>query len=287
MTYASRESSVQDGQPVELYTFVVAGTTHRLTSAEEDVTFGAQTYTATAGLGRGNATLVQVGKTRELTVTLARDHAIAAALLNNGIPPRTATVTIARYHRGDAESRQVWSGPISEAQVDGPYLRLSVPNSVDAAFDVRLPIAKVSRSCQHMLYGPGCGVDRNYPTYANHKHMSIADVVSATGTSLVVTALNDSLGAYRGDQWAQFGEVRRVTDGERRSILDQTGTTLTLDVPFGTLVAGDDLEIYAGCDHLVSTCRAKFNNVQKFGGHPYAPDNNPMAPQWIGISKGG
>lgn len=127
-----------------------------------------------------------------------------------------------------------------------------------------------------MLYGPGCEVDRNYPTYANHEHMSVAAAVSQTGAELEVSELVDPASDPRANQWAQFGEVRRVVDNERRSILDQTGTTLTLDRPFAYLVAGDDLEIYAGCDWKNTTCNTKFGNTQRFGGHPDAPDNNPM-----------
>jgi hypothetical protein len=69
-------------------------------------------------------------------------------------------------------------------------------------------------------------------------------------------------------QWATFGEVIRLSDGERRGILDQTGTTLTLDVPFRELVVGDALQVWAGCDLTIETCLAKFGNVPNFGGHP-------------------
>lgn len=275
MTYNAREISIQDGQPVELYTIVLSGRTYRLTSAEEDVTFDGYAYQATPGLGRGPITLKQVGKMREIEVWIGRAHEVAAVAMSNGIPPRTATLLLKQFHRGDTEARQLWSGNIDQARVDGVLLRMRVPSSADAMLNVSLPFAKVSRACQHMLYGVGCEVNRDYLTYGNHEFMSASDAVSQIGTTLVVSVLEDALGSARANQWAQFGEVRRVVDGERRSILSQTGTTLELDVPFAYVFGGDALEVYAGCDHQMTTCNSKFDNHQKFGGHPGAPDTNP------------
>lgn len=274
--YDEHEESRQDGKPIDLYTLVLSGRIYRLTSAEEDLILGGNAYHATPGLGRGQLTLRQVGSIRKLEVTLARNHAAAVVLMSNGIPPRVATLQLHRFHRGDTEARLQWSGSVSQVRVEGPYLRLLVPNDADVALNAKLPFAAISRTCQHMLYGPGCEVDRDYPTFDNHEHMSVAAAVSQTGAELEVSELVTALSVARPNQWARFGEVRRVVDGERRSILDQTGTTLTLDRPFAYMVAGDDLEIYAGCDWAITTCRDKFSNNQRFGGHPDAPDFNPM-----------
>lgn len=275
MTYASAESSTQDGAPLELYTFVVGATTYRLTSSPEDETFSSLAYTA-APIARAPITLVQLGKRRELEVTIDRTQALATALLGNGIPARAVTMTLVRTHRGETESRQIWAGPISQAVLSGAYLRLRIPNGMDAAFDVELPVARAQRGCQHMLYGPGCGVSRNDAVFVTTGNQVATTVSSVSGISLVVTALPQP------DQWARYGEVRRILDGERRSILAQVGTTLTLDVPFATIAAGNDLAIYAGCDHSVAVCRTKFNNVANFGGHPHMINENPASPTGSG-----
>lgn len=275
MTYASAESSVQDGAPLELYTFAIGATTYRLTSSPEDETFSAQTYTA-APIARAPITLVQLGKRRELEVTIDRTHALATALLGNGIPARATTMTLLRTHRGEIESRQIWAGPISQAVLAGAYLRLRIPNGMDASFDVEAPIARAQRGCQHMLYGPGCNEPRNDAVFVTTGNHVATTAVSASGVSLVVAALPQP------DQWARYGEVRRILDGERRSILAQVGTTITLDVPFATIAAGNDLAIYAGCDHSVATCRDKFNNVLNFGGHPHMINENPTSPTSLG-----
>lgn len=279
MTYDARETSTQSGQPVELYTFSVAMRTYRYTSAEEPVSYGGYDYEQLAGLGRGPVVLMQAGKSREMEIALPRTHAIALVLTGNGsgIPPRTATLTVRRLHRSDAEARLLWSGAIAQVRIDGSYLRLRVPNGADAALDVGLPFARVSGTCQHILYGPGCEVVRDYATYKTQGYLVATTAVSQTSAGVLTVAdMNNSSGAAHANQWARYGEVRRVVDGERRTVLDHTGTALTLDVPFGTIFAGDDLEVYAGCDHQIGTCGSKFGNGQKFGGHPSAPSSNPM-----------
>jgi hypothetical protein len=35
--------------------------------------------------------------------------------------------------------------------------------------------------------------------------------------------------------------------------------------------------MYAGCDHLLATCRDRFSNVANFGGFPWIPQKNPFS----------
>lgn len=288
MSYDGREISTQEGSIVELYTIVLSGRTYRLTTNEEDFVLGGNAWHATPGLKRSTRMLQKVGESRHLEVSLSRKHPAAIILMSNGIPPRTATVRIQRWHRGESagELQEIEDGVISHVSVRSAYLVLRVISLVDAALNADLPHAEVSGTCRHMLYGPGCLVDRNYPTYDNHPFMSIATVVSQTGSVLRVTPLVDQFAVARPQGWATFGEVRRLVDGERRSVLLHelgdlmTGNIdLTLDVPFAYLVAGDELEVYKGCDHTITMCHEDFANHARHGGHPSAPDKNPMNTQ--------
>ena len=49
--------------------------------------------------------------------------------------------------------------------------------------------------------------------------------------------------------------------------------TLFLPMPFNA-VAGDNLDLRAGCDKTLTTCRDRFSNVQNFRGEPYVPGND-------------
>lgn len=281
MSYDSSERSVQEGEPTEIYTWEFGATTIRLTSAPEDVSVSAQTYTS-APISRTNTNAVPLGKVREITIRMSVEHDVAARLVANGIPLRDVRVTIERYHPGSAVVR-IHRGYVADVTTDGQFASIRVPNSTDDQFSVRLPIAVSQRLCNHTLYDRGCLVDRDYPVYQNEPFMSASAVDTVDGVTIVVDALEDDSAVARPDDWAKYGEVRRVSDGERRSIVSQIGTTLTIDVPFSDLDVGDDLEVYAGCDHTVETCFVKFANVQHFGGHPDLPTSNPHAPTGYGV----
>jgi hypothetical protein len=279
--YTDREHSVQDGQPVELYEFTGSAGSDYLTSAELDYTLGGITYAATPGLDHGPISLVQIDKVRELIVIMPLDHPLTARLLNNGIPPRDATLTLIGAHRGAATTRELWQGPIAGLETDphNATVAIRVPNALDAAFDVLLPHFTLQRDCQWRLYGPGCRLDRDYPTFATQGHLVATTVSAIDGNTITV----DMQG--KADGFASFGEVRRLIDGERRDVLRQTGDELRLDVAFGTLEDGDELEVWEGCNKSIGRCE-ELGNVVRFGGHPYAPAINPLAPTRLGIKRG-
>lgn len=284
-TYAETETSVQDGEPVEIYTFTAGSTVYRYTSHPEDVTVSSQVYTSTT-IARANASAAPLGQVREMFVTVAVSHPLTDVLINGGVPLREVPVRIERYHPGTS-LRTLHHGYVSDVEIDGDTARIRVPNSTDDQFTVRLPFATLGRVCNHELYDRGCAVDRDYPVYVTEPFMTACEVSSVSGTTLVVSNMDDPGAVARPDQWARYGEVRRVTDGERRDILAQVGTTLTLNVPFAVLAPGDDLEVYAGCDHTVETCVSKFANAINFGNDVDLPNNNPHAPTGYGVIVSG
>ena len=119
-------------------------------------------------------------------------------------------------------------------------------------------------------------MSRNDSVFVTTGNQVATTVSSVSGVSLVVAALPQP------DQWARYGQAYHLASGESRSVLAQVGTTLTLDVPFATIGVGNDLAVYAGCDHSVTTCRTKFNNVANFGGHPHMINENPSSPTGSG-----
>jgi len=282
---------VQLGRPVELFTFALPTASYYLTGHGEDVPYGGLTYVDTQ-VSRGNIVHVPIQQTREMIVTLPLNHALSQELLGNGISPRSAFVSIVRVHRSDTGivyvgstyERQIWSGFIQEAKTEGPWLRVRVPNYYDVTLDVKLPIARLTRTCQHVHYGPGCGLNRSDPLV----ELSYKLTATATGSGLSFNLSNyfNSLGfpgATPADQWLRHGEVVRRLDGERRSILDQVGNDIKIDLPFKTFVNGDAVDVWAGCDRIVTTCDIKFQNNHNFGGHTDVPISNPAGPTGRGL----
>jgi hypothetical protein len=71
MTYTAYETSVSDGQPVELYEFLNGATYYRYTSADGDVTYGGNTYTAVP-IARGAVEATSETARLALEITCAR-----------------------------------------------------------------------------------------------------------------------------------------------------------------------------------------------------------------------
>jgi hypothetical protein len=262
MTYETSEKSIQSGTPLELYTFELSGGTYRHTTAIESVTIGGNLYTPAPGLSRANVGEVPLGENHEVIVTMKVTHAIAADLIKNGIPPRKALLTIERIHDPTDTPYRVFRGGIAEIETDAQFAQLRVRSSLAIAFDVKLPLFKASRICQHALYGPGCQVVRGG---------GVTNVIAVNGTSITVNIADP-------DGTANGGEIVRLADDEKRTILTQVGQVVVVDVPFRTLAANDSVALARGCDGQIKTCRDVFNNVANFGGHPDLPEVNPSAP---------
>lgn len=274
MTFDAFETGVQSGRPIELFTFELQSGTHLLTNHDEDVVFEGNTYTSLA-IGRSNATTVPMGNVREVVVSIPVDVAIAQAIIGAGIPPRNQKLTIRVFHLGDTEARQSHRGPLGAMTVtkDGA-LTIRVPSAIDLAMNVKLPVVRTSRLCQHVLYSEnGCRVDRYSLSF-------ITTVVAISSNRLAITLANDF---GNPDQWLRHGEIVRLDDGERRSILDHTGDVITVDVPFRTLAIGNGIDVAPGCDKSPATCLDKFNNISRFGGQPHFPTNNPSSPTGYGV----
>ncbi|MDQ1446826.1 MAG: hypothetical protein QOI20_3290 [Acidimicrobiaceae bacterium] len=280
--YAQVERSVQDALPIELYTFAFGAGAYRLTSAIEDTTFGSLLYTSVP-LSRSNVVPAVVGKGKELTISLAVDHPVAQALLLNGIPQQDVTITIMRMFVGIPSGRQIFRGYIASVTTDGALARIRALRDLDDAFAVQLPVISSSRGCQHQLYDAGCRVGRTIEIIDIHGHTHVisfaltGSVTAIDGTTITVSYA----GSAPVDGWGKFGILEYGT--ETRSVLSQIGGTIIVDVPFRTLVAGSSVLLYPGCDHTVTTCRDKFDNVVNFGGDPQFPDGKPTAPNGYGV----
>lgn len=271
------ETLVDDGEPVELYEIEspLTGIT-RLTSSEEPYPWSGNTYTPLP-MKRGEVIAPEVGEQDELIITLPVDHVLSQDLIGNGIPHQRITVTISRVHPTALSAKQIWRGYIAETTTQDQWLAITTARDLVETLSVSLPIAKGSRECGHQLYDRGC--NSPLPTQDH-----VVDAVGGFAVELnaTFTEAND---------WATGGVVYTwellpgpiVNIFEKRSIVAQVGTTLTVDVPFRALRAGMTVTVAAGCDYTVTTCRDKHNNVANFGGHPYLADNKPSAPRGYGV----
>jgi len=260
MTFQADETGIATSAPVELYEFRGPNVSqrYRYTSSLEDITFDGNLYTAVP-LERSTITQEGLETPPEITIKLPWWTGVVKDFGFSVAPNRLDLVITRAQANGDAV---VWlTGLVQAIEVNNEEAIIHVPPTKSDAFQQSVPNIIYQTMCNHMLYDPRCGLDRG--SFAES-----TTVDSVDGVNVVVTATTQPDQAYQG------GELFRSSDSERRMIVSQIGTALTLAYPFPVLAVSDAVVLVLGCNHSIKACKEKFNNVINFGGHPYIPPQN-------------
>lgn len=270
MTLLAEESSAETSEPREAIEMIVSGIqAYRVATGTRDIVIGAQTYTAYPS-NREEVKIGTSGNGSDLVIRLPLAHAVPQRYLAIGVPPRRIAVVVYRKQAGgDYES--IWRGDVTSLGVNGQVALLRVPARVSEVLQRRCSTLSVGRLCPHVLYDSNCKVARAGFTVST----TVADV---NGRVVKVA----SIGGHP-DQWSQFGELLHTSSGERMTIQDQTGTTITMQLGIYELEVGDAVQVFAGCDHGIATCRVTFANRVNFGGQPQLNTERVDAPEGFGI----
>lgn len=252
MTFIADETSVQDGRPVELYTFVIEATTVRL-AVPVTYVYDSNTYTASP-IERGNIERDGVtGNPHELTISLPANE--IGPLLFGLPPPRTFTVQVNRVQPSGAQD--IWRGSVSDVKLRGRKLELRCAGKTDDLLHQQAPSWVLQPTCSHVLFDNHCRADRV-------THSFLYDVVSVSGDQVTLDGIAQPSGFFNGGEFEKSGVWR--------TIFDHTGDVLTLDAPFPSVTG--TVTLYRPCDRSVLTCRDTFANVVNFGGFPFVPVQN-------------
>ena len=263
------ESSVEDSSPIEIYTITVGSETYRLTSSSQDIDIGVYTWTSTQidrdAIGQGSEE-----RKRNLNIKLPSDSPFAQAFINV-IPGQRAVINIIRLQRDESPTFNtqalVYKGQIASIRFieDGNQVQL-VSRSIEAATSRTVPRYTFMGMCNHVLYDNSCKVNPAGFTVTG-------EVTDITGNTITVDGASSQPDGY----W-RGGFCKPSADSDFRLILDHTGDVLTLLLPFSTDLTGQNVQVFAGCDHtLTGDCATKFDNVIEFGGWPFVPTKNIFA----------
>lgn len=277
-TYADREASVADSEPVELYEFsrVADAVTQywRYANTEAHVVFGGETFSATPGLKRGPIEQSGEDVTMQVEVDIPRLVCLTDEL-HGTISPAPIRLRILRWQRGLAETEvaSLFNGEISGAVFEESMVHIT-GTSEEAAWGDALVRTPQQRLCPHMLYDTLCGADKDAAT-ATFKITAISDdrlTVTVDGSDPDFDPTWIAAGAHR--------YVGGVLDrfGYRRYIIGQSAADLMLQIPLmADLVVGDLVAVTAGCDRSTTDCNDIHGNLPRFGGFPLMPDRSPWS----------
>lgn len=263
MSYDLIETSEYDSFPIELYTFNRNTIGWRYTSADEDKVVNLVPYTAIPIKRSG---LEQNQDTSRSPITITMDKNTPFLMQFRGSPPTDIVMlTIQRYHEGDGELTTPWVGRV----VNVKFLEREAEIRCEPVYtSIKRPVLRrrYQTTCPHVLYGQQCRL------------LSSGFVVQTNLSAVSGVLITASAFGTKPDGYFAGGYMDWETGGvlERRFILSHTGATLTLNLPYKGIPSNATVRAYPGCDHALSTCHNKFNNVDNYGGQPFYPSKNPF-----------
>lgn len=265
MTYDALNTSVEDGQPIDLFTFSIGSDQFRFTNAEDELTVLSLTYGPIA-ISRAPVEIGRESRTQTVSIRLPSSHEFAQRFV--GVPPgQKVTCVIRTVHRGDlTDVRTEFTGLVRTIGLDNlaAETEILVMPLTGALLQV-VPRYIFSGLCNHVLYDGGCGVAR-----ASFTHTGVG---ALTADPQIITVSN--LDSAKGVGWATGGYIE--FNGDFRGVFRHVATnSLVLAVPFKEDIGGQTLSVYAGCDHSYAVCGSKFSNQARFGGFPFVPTKNPF-----------
>ena len=259
------EKSREDSQPIECYRFTIGSTVYLFTSSVDDLTIDGDEYRAIA-IGRSNLVQGSDQDQRVLTVSMPAAEDLPS-LYRLSLPGERCTMQLFRYQRNESPAFDtavlLYSGSLQSVKytADGTVAELAIL-SIESALAQNVPRFTFMAQCNNFLYDDVCGAD---PAAHNH----IGTVTAVTGRTITVSGSGASSHDFVAGYAKPLGEV------DFRQVYEVAGDVLTLDRPFNTNPLNSQMQIFAGCDHLVDgDCALVFDRVQFFTGWPWVPNTN-------------
>lgn len=269
--FNTKETSRDEGKPITLVRFSYGSGPHavvlRYTDAEKPILYSDGEYEPIP-INRG--TIVQSGTLDKSAVefTVPTSSAISQLYLA-GAPSSVVLVTIRQGHTddGDKEFPVSWVGRINVVIRDPDKTKIQCE-----PFQTALKRAGLRRNyqatCPHALFSSGCGASKAAVTVD-----VVPDGIGNSGLTLP-SGWNGSLAIekYLGGMLSYTGLI----GVEYLSIIAVTETWCKTNRNIIGLTAGATVQITAGCDKMMATCRDVHDNILNYGGQPWIPVENPF-----------
>ena len=259
--YDIKEESVSDSAPFELYEFVGTYKNYYMTTDAIPHILNSFTFNPVAGMKRGG---LKVGTHDDDNVDITIDIPIIEQIVKDyafQTTPPSLSVTIYRLQRDAGTYVAYWKGPIASITVNDEFATFRIPSKFGSILQGNIPNVYVQPPCNNVLFDELCKV----PRVANSLD---TQVTAIEGRNISIP----SIGAFP-NGWFIGGEVAIPARNERRMIVNQSGTVLTINYEFSRIAVGTAIQVTAGCDHSYSGANGcpKFANQRNFGGCPFVP----------------
>lgn len=263
MAFDPLESSLESSEPIELYKFTLGSEEFLYSNTEDTITILGDIYVPTT-IKRGDLAIGRDERNKVVTVEVPANNTLAQRYV--GTPPgQRASLSIFRVQRQDGalETALIYKGSVLTVQFpqDQDVGVISL-QSIEAASSREIPRFTYMGMCNHILYDSGCKVDSSLFRHVGTASAVLNDTVTVSGA-----------GSSGFDFTGGYAKPTAFTDF--RLIIAQSGDVLTLLLPFEQDPLNTNIEVYAGCNHLLTgDCSQVFANEIEFGGFPFVPTKN-------------
>lgn len=268
MTYATTLASVFGKKSVWLYEMTRGAETQRFTSAAEDYTDSEDIVWTSAPITHTRFRVTSAIGRAETEIVFPQSNAWARTYLeDSGYEDNTLTIYHEFKDKSPRERATKFRGRVIACKPMLTRLTLLAENRFTELRRKGLS-AVIQRPCRHALYhsrdGLGCGL-----TLADWQVNGTLTALTGN-TATVAAAASQSNGYYSGGVFEY--------DGKKQLIVYHSGSSLRLLGPVPGMVS--DLSTYGtlsvkiapGCNLTRATCLNRFNNLNNFGGFPWADE---------------
>jgi uncharacterized phage protein (TIGR02218 family) len=259
MTLADEYQKSEMEATPELYDLHYGSTHERYTSWSENITFQTNTY-YTVPIKRSGFTLDKEFSNVKVSIYAPLTAGFEKFVANAPLEP--TAITIYKALESDPDEYSIlFAGWVMKVGFRDLIAHATCEAS-SMILNHETPRIVYQAYCNHELFDGGCGL--NYLDYQ----------VSATVTVSGATLSSATFDTYD-DGYFAVGRCRFGND--ERLITSHSGTDIELHMPFGdTLITGEEVYVYPGCDGSPATCKAFNNFDDHFLGFPYIPSKNPV-----------
>jgi len=269
MSYELREVTRRGGSPVTLLAIEYAGTAVYWTSGDRATTVGGDLYTPQPITVNDLVQGAESGRT-ELEIAIPLSSVVAQFVLQPGSLLRgEVRVFVLTEHREEDDPWVGFGGVVSQirsADAGADTLTLLVER-MDGALRRQVPRIAVSQRCQNQLGDHLCRVDlESFAFTSTITAINVQDGRRITVDGVLAAEGSDGTRFIGGVLWkgaVVAGYIQYRGSGDEVVLLD----------PNPALAISDAVKLYPGCDRLITTCLARYDNVENFTG--LMPLGNP------------
>ncbi|MCL5099276.1 MAG: DUF2163 domain-containing protein [Candidatus Omnitrophica bacterium] len=265
-------AAIETGQqPVYLYEFSLATSPAiywRFTSLNQDVTSsGVAFLTAPIDHGGHSQSLSQGQSSVTLEAWYEEGNPLTRFLPYHPSMPLWLTIYEIDYATPDTRTT-IWKGLVETVKLKGRHITAEC-QAIVAALGRTFPRFFIQPHCNYALFSTSCGI-------LTTNYQATGAIKSISGRSITVEGITEAWAEnYAALGWLQVGagqylEIRNI---ETSTAVSGGEMTVQVDYALADAEVGDSITVYAGCDGTAATCKAKFENFSRWGGHVLAPSN--------------